>query len=129
MDDLIVGKKYYCSDMSLEKALLYKDIRNSEIPFTWNGYDFISIHNSAVRWKYWVLADDETPIDTTSMEYWESVIKPACEQINEEEPADEVERSIWKDTRMSERDNTTKGMEETKQIWFRLGYLAALKGE
>ena len=62
MDDLIVGKRYYCSDISLEKALLYKDIGDSETDFTWNGYDFVdSYNNNTWKWKYWVLAENETP--------------------------------------------------------------------
>jgi hypothetical protein len=132
MDDLIVGKRYYCSDISLEKALLYKDIGNSEITFTWNGYDFISLHNSPVRWKYWVLEEEETPIDTTSMEYWESVIKPAYDAFNtiaDIEAADDVECTIWKDTPMSDEDLEAKGIKEIAQMFFRAGYLAALKGE
>lgn len=62
MDDLIIGKKYYCSDISLERALAYKDMEDRETDFTWNGYDFVdSYNNNTWRWKYWVLAEDETP--------------------------------------------------------------------
>jgi hypothetical protein len=61
MDDLIVGKKYYCSDISIEKALIYKDIGDSDTDFTWNGSDFVDSNNSTFRWKYWVLTEDETP--------------------------------------------------------------------
>jgi hypothetical protein len=130
MDDLIVGKKYCCSDMSLERALVYKDIGDSVTKFTWNGYDFEQ-NNCAFRWKYWVLAEDETPKDTTSMEYWESVIKPAYDAFNnivDIEAADDVEYTIWKDTSMSDEDLEAKGIKEIAQMFFRAGYLAALKG-
>ena len=61
MDDLIVGKRYHCSDISLERALAYKDMDDSETDFTWNGSDFVDSNNSTFRWNYWVLAEGETP--------------------------------------------------------------------
>lgn len=62
MDDLIVGKMYYCSNESLEVALEYKARANEIFLCTWDGYDFVHSENSAFIWAYWVLADDdETP--------------------------------------------------------------------
>lgn len=131
MDDLIVGKMYYCSNESLEVALEYKARANEIFLCTWDGYDFVHSENSAFIWAYWVLAEDETPIGTASMEYWESVIKPAYNEFNtiaDIEDADDVECSIWKDTPMFYKDLEAKGIKETAQVFFRAGYLAALKG-
>ena len=71
---------------------------------------------------------DDTIIDPASMDYWEAVIKPEYYKIGAHEEADTVEGYIWKDTEMFSEDVEVKGMEETKQIWFRAGYLAGLKG-
>ncbi len=71
---------------------------------------------------------DDIQIDPASMDYWEMVIKPEYYNIGAYEGADTVEQYIWKDTEMFSEDVEAKGMEENKQVWFRAGYLAGLKG-
>ena len=58
MDKLIVGKQYYCSDESLEKAESYKNNSTNNTQYTWNGKRFVTDTNCPISWKYWVYADD-----------------------------------------------------------------------
>ena len=57
MDDLIAGMKYYCSDVSEEKARGYsKDKKYA--PHTWDGTWFVSSSGYKLLWDYWIRADD-----------------------------------------------------------------------
>ena len=98
--------------LTLDEAIKYK--KASE---TWNNNAFCILMKA-----------DTTQIDPTSMDYWEAVIKPEYYKIGAYEGADTVELYIWKDTEMFSEDVEAKGMAETKQVWFRAGYLAGLKG-
>ena len=78
MDELIAGMKYYCSDVSEEKAREYsKDKKYA--PCTWDGTWFVSSSGNKLPWKYWVSAD-RTPIVTTPYKTGEKyMFKDACD--------------------------------------------------
>lgn len=78
MDKLIVGQKYYGSDVSEEKAREYSnDLSNSY--GTWNGEYFVSPVGYKYSWVYWVSAD-RTPIVTTPYRTGEKyMFKDACD--------------------------------------------------
>ena len=63
MDDLIAGMKYYCSDVSEEKAREYSK-GSSYTPCTWDGTCFVSSSGNKFPCDYWVSADG-APIVTT----------------------------------------------------------------
>ena len=68
MDDLIAGMKYYCSDLSEEKAREYsKDKKYA--PCTWDGTRFVSSSGSKLPWDYWVRADDEPSQQAVTFPY------------------------------------------------------------
>ena len=69
MDDLVVGKEYYCSDLSLEEAKSYKNAKKIYVRYKWNGYNFVSSCNNREMWKYWVFADDEPQQQTVTFPY------------------------------------------------------------
>lgn len=69
MDELIVGKRYYCSDESLEKAEHYKNNSTNNTQYTWNGRHFVDRDNRVIGWRYWVFADDEPQQQTVTFPY------------------------------------------------------------
>ena len=69
MDDLIVGKQYYCSDLSLERAESYKNPKSDDSLFTWTGKCFVTDTNCPISWDFWVRADGETPQQAVTFPY------------------------------------------------------------
>ena len=69
MDALIVGKQYYCSDLSLEKAESYKNPSINCTKYPWNGKHFVSASYCPISWDFWVCADDEPPQQTVTFPY------------------------------------------------------------
>ncbi len=57
MDELIVGKQYYCSDVSEERAREYSK-GSSYTPCTWDGTCFVSSSGNKFPCDYWACADD-----------------------------------------------------------------------
>ena len=69
MDDLVVGKEYYCSDLSLEEAKSYKNSKKIYVRYKWNGHNFVSSCNNHEMWDYWVCADDEPQQQAVTFPY------------------------------------------------------------
>ena len=69
MDDLIVGKQYYGSDISIEHARDYKRSKEKANLNTWDGSHFVSNNNSIINWDYWVRADDEPSQQAVTFPY------------------------------------------------------------
>ncbi len=68
MDKLIVGQKYYCSDVSEEKAREYsKDKKYA--PCTWDGTWFVSSSGYKLPWDFWACVDDEPQQQTVTFPY------------------------------------------------------------
>ena len=69
MDELIVGKQYYCSDVSLEKAERKKNPSTNNTKYTWDGKRFVSDTNCPISWDFWVRADGESSQQAVTFPY------------------------------------------------------------
>lgn len=71
MDKLIVGKKYYVSDVNLEKAKEYKGEGHPDYLYTWDGDYFID-QLEPTSWSFWVRAEEEMDKLIIGNEYYVS---------------------------------------------------------